>query len=73
MATKYVDNLLALCFLLEEELVSKMYYTNSIRISYHCWTESLVDLHEGQLMLRYYYVSNINKHVNKKNEERMII
>ena len=42
-----------------------------MRISYHCWTESLVDLQEGQLMLQYYYVSNSNKHVNKKDEERM--
>ena len=48
-----------------------MYYKNSMRISYHCWTESLVDLQEGQLMLHYYYVSNSNKHVNKKDEERM--
>ena len=46
-----------------------MYYKNSMRISYHCWTESLVDLQEGQLMLQYYYVSNSNKHVNKKGEE----
>ena len=42
-----------------------------MRISYHCWTESFVDLQEGQLMLQYYYVSNSNKHVNKKDEERM--
>ena len=42
-----------------------------MRISYHCWTESLVDLQEGRLMLQYYYVSNSNKHVNKKDEERM--
>ena len=45
-------------------------------ISYHCWTESmisnLVDL-QGQLIPQYYYVSNSNKHVNKKDEERMII
>ena len=47
----------------------KMYYKYSMRISYHCWTESLVDLQEGQLMLQYYYVSNSNKHVNKKDEE----
>ena len=40
----YLDNLLALYFLQEEELVSKKYNKNSMRISYHCWTESLVDL-----------------------------
>ena len=33
----------------------------------------LVDLQEGQLFPQYYYVSNNNKHVNKKDEERMII
>ena len=44
-----------------------------MRISYHCWTESLVDLQAGQLMLQYYYVSNRNKHVNKKDEAQMII
>ena len=33
-----------------------------MRISYHCWTESLVDLQEGQLIPQYYYVSNSNKH-----------
>ena len=47
-----------------------------MRISYHCWTESmissLVDLQGGQLIPQYYYVSNSNKHVNKKDEERMI-
>ena len=46
-----------------------------MRITYHCWTESmilsLVDLLE--LFPQYYYVSNNNKHVNKKDEERMII
>ena len=30
-------------------------------------TESLVDLQEGQLIPQYYYVSNSNKHVNKKD------
>ena len=50
-----------------------MCYKNSMRISYHCWTESSVDLQEGQLMLQYYYVSNSNKHLNNKDEERMII
>ena len=34
---------------------------------------SLVDLQEGQLIPQYYYVSNRNKLVNKKDEERMII
>ena len=34
---------------------------------------SLVDLHEGQLFPQYYYVSNNNKHVNKKDEEGMIM
>ena len=33
---------------------------------------SLVDLQEGELIPQY-YVSNGNKHVNKKVEERMII
>ena len=47
----------------------KMYYKDSMRISNHCWTESLVDLQEDQLMLQYYYVSNSNKHVNNKDEE----
>ena len=59
-------------FLLEEELFIKKYYKNSMRISYHCWNEimvsSLVDLQEGQLIPQYYYVSNNNKHVNKKDE-----
>ena len=41
-----------------------------MRISYHCLIESLVDLQEGKLMMQYYYN---NKHVNKKDEERMII
>ena len=31
--------------------------------------ECLGDLQEGQLMLQYYYASNGNKHVNKKDEE----
>ena len=31
-------------------------------------TESLVDLQEGQLIPQYYYVSNSNKHANKKDE-----
>ena len=48
-----------------------------MRITYHYWTESmilsLVDLQEGQLFPQYYYVSNNNKHVNKKDEEQMII
>ena len=48
-----------------------------MRITYHCWTESmilsLVDLQEGQLIPQYYYVSNNNKLVNKKDEERMIV
>ena len=30
---------------------------------------SLVDLQEGQLIPKYLYVSNSNKHVNKKDEE----
>ena len=35
---------------------------------------SLVDLQEGQLIPQYYYyISNSNKHVNKKGEERLII
>ena len=34
---------------------------------------SLVDLQEGQLIPQYYYVSNSNKHVNKKDEERIIM
>ena len=33
----------------------------------------LVDLQKGQLIPQYYYVSNSNKLVNKKDEERMII
>ena len=47
-----------------------------MRISYHCWTESmassLVGLQEGQIIPQYYYVSNSNKHLNKKDEEWMI-
>ena len=50
---------------------------HEIKIRYHCWTESmvssLVDLQEGQLIAQYYYVSNSNKHVNRKDEELMII
>ena len=34
---------------------------------------SLVDLQEGQLIPQYYYVSNSNKLVNKKGEERVFI
>ena len=34
---------------------------------------SLVDLQEGQLIPKYLYVSNSNKHVNKQDEELMII
>ena len=34
---------------------------------------SLVDLQEGQLIPQYYYLSDFNKHVNKKDEERMVI
>ena len=48
----------------------KKYYKNSMRISCHCWTESLVDLQEGQLIPQYYYLSKSNKIVNKKDEER---
>ena len=45
-----------------------------MRISYPLLDRKcLVDLQEGQLMLQYYYVSNSNKHVNKKDEERMMI
>ena len=48
-----------------------------MRISYHCSAEcmisNLVDLQESKLIPQYYYVSNSNKHVNKKDEERMII
>ena len=33
---------------------------------------SLVGLQECQLIPQYYYVSNRNKFVNKKDEERMI-
>ena len=40
-----------------------------MRISYHCWTESLVDIQEGQFIPQYYYFSNSNKHVNKKDED----
>ena len=49
----------------------KKVYKNSTRRTYHCWSESiilsLVDLQEGQLNPQYYYVSNFNKHVNKKD------
>ena len=52
-------------------------YKNSMRISYHCWTESMVSslvyLQEGQLIPQYYYVSSSNKHVNKMDEEWMFI
>ena len=41
---------------------------NSMRISYHCLKESLVDLQEGQLIPQYYYVSNSNRHVNTKDD-----
>ena len=34
---------------------------------------SLVDLQEGQLIPQYYYVSSSNKHINKMDEEWMII
>ena len=55
----------------------KKYYKNSVRISYHCWTESmvssLVDLQEGELIPKYLYVSNSNKRVNRKDEELLII
>ena len=34
---------------------------------------SLVCLQEGQLSPQYYYVLNSNKHVNKMDEEWMII
>ena len=48
-----------------------------MRISYHCWTESMVSSlvyqQEGQLIPQYYYVSSSNKHVNKMDEEWMII
>ena len=62
-------------FLIEEELFSKKnIIKNSMRITYHCWTESMIlsllDLQEGQLFPQYYYVSNYNKHVSKKDEER---
>ena len=55
-------------FLLEEELFSKK---NSYK-TYHCWSESIIlslvdHLQEGQLIPQYYYVSNFNKHVNKKD------
>ena len=44
-----------------------------MRRTYHYWTESmilsLVDLQEDQLIPQYYYVSNSNKHVKKKNED----
>ena len=44
-----------------------------MRISYHCWTESMVsslaNLQEGQVIPQYYYVSSSNKHVNKMDEE----
>ena len=54
-----------------------MYYENFMRRTYHCWTEnmilSLVDLQECQLLPQYYYVSYNNKHVNKKDGERVII
>ena len=71
------------CITFEKE--DEILFTISIKISYvrkrnsccHLWcssiSESLVDLQEGQLMLLYCYVSNSNKHVNKKDEERMII
>ena len=39
-----------------------------MRISYHCWTENLVDLQEGKLIPQYYYVSNSTKHVNTKDD-----
>ena len=34
---------------------------------------SLVDLQEGQLIPQYYYVLSSNKHVNKMDEEWMLI
>ena len=39
-----------------------------IKNSHHCWTESLVDLQEDQLIPQYYYVSTSNKHVNNINK-----
>ena len=38
----YLDNLLALFFLLEELVSKKQYYKNCMRISYHSWTESMI-------------------------------
>ena len=34
---------------------------------------SLVDRQEGEVIPQNYYVSNFNKHVNKKDEEWMVI
>ena len=34
---------------------------------------SLVDLQEGQLIPQYYYVSNRNKLVNKKDDDHMAL
>ena len=48
------------------------YYKNSTRISYHCWTESMVSrlvwLQEGQLIPQHYYVLSRNKHVNMMDD-----
>ena len=38
----YLDNLLALFFLLGELVCKKKDYKNCMRISYHCWTESMI-------------------------------
>ena len=61
---------MALCFLKNWSV--KKYYKNYMRISYHCWTESLVDLQEDQLIPQYYYVSTSNKHVNKDGKQMII-
>ena len=65
----YPDNLLALFVYYKKNWSLKKYYKNS----HHCWTESLVDLQEDQLIPQYYYVSTSNKHVNKKDGKQMII
>ena len=62
-------NRLALFFCCKKNWSVKQYYKNSMRISYHCWTESVVDLQEGQFIPQYYYFANSNKYVNKKDEE----
>ena len=49
-------------------------FAKILRISYHCWTESLVDLKEGQLILHSIIMFQMgNKHVNMKDDYMALV